>query len=301
MLCWKHQNGKQVFIKQNVKRNRILFIFPHHHHDIKFFHSISDSPLEQNTSENLLLAHQKKRFKRGYWRDMQNCEKFLNNIGKIYNIKTYEDWYTFNPVNLGKHKGGLYFLKIFGSSFQIALKTIYPNYEWDDFKFIRKSKNFWCNPTTGRRFFDYIYKKHNFKSLDDFYSISINLILQNKGKSLVNKSKFGIFALLKKAYPEHNWDLQTSQFRKTEIFNSVEYKKNYLLFLIKTFQINRIEDWYRISSAQLNSIPCGRAVIARGGLFPFLSSFYPSLFRSSELFIKFAKKSTSTTINYLFK
>lgn len=238
-------------------------------------------------------------YKKFHWQDLNNCEVYLRSIATQFHIQTFEDWYSFSGKNVYKLPGAATFMKKFDNSLNKALKTIYPNYPWEDFKFKRKRKNFWSDPSSKRRFLDFLYQKYNFSSLDDFYQISQKILLQNGGKTVCNYSQQGVFNILKEAYPHHTWDiLEGPNFRKHSFFRSKQNIREYILYLIRNFRIERMEDWYRISVMQIGSLKGGYSIRFRGGLFTLLSTYYPKFFQS-KLPFKDSNKRANQRILFL--
>jgi hypothetical protein len=131
---------------------------------------------------------QLKRLRRGYWKDLKNRKTFLETVGVKAGVKTPEDWYNITARDVINVPGGSSFLKLYNSSHINAIKELLSEYQFEDFLFTRKAKNYWRSAENKKSFLEYIYKKYNFKTLDDFYNINYQLIRENNGKSLLNNS-----------------------------------------------------------------------------------------------------------------
>src|SRR5687767_13449017 len=74
---------------------------------------------------------------RGWWPKLENQRQFLNWLGQQLNIKNYEDWYKVRTVDVLQYRGGEHLLLLYGRSLSKALSTIYPDYNWQPWKFVK--------------------------------------------------------------------------------------------------------------------------------------------------------------------
>jgi hypothetical protein len=61
------------------------------------------------------------------------------NLANTFDIRNAEDWYSIKKVDVEKC-GGKSVLNIYGGSLQRALAAIYPDFQWDPFKFKHNPK-----------------------------------------------------------------------------------------------------------------------------------------------------------------
>ena len=71
-------------------------------------------------------------------------------------------------------------------SLYLALKSIYPNYEWIPWKFHQIPKNYWSNIENQRKYFDWFENKMNFNDKSNWYSITIKEIKNMVDHGLLN-------------------------------------------------------------------------------------------------------------------
>lgn len=62
-------------------------------------------------------------------------------------------------------------LRRYGNSLKNALKSIYPEYKWDDSKFPQVPTGFWKDPAIQKQSLEAIGKKLGVEKLDDWYSV----------------------------------------------------------------------------------------------------------------------------------
>jgi len=113
-----------------------------------------------------------------------------------------EDWYNASPDDVRNNGGGGLLTHYYSGSLSSALQTIYPKHDWQPWKF-KGSLEMWVNQ---KPFFDWLGVHSGFNSMDDWYSVSVEDILDNGGRGLLNGYYSGSpFLALSSVYPEHKW------------------------------------------------------------------------------------------------
>jgi hypothetical protein len=68
--------------------------------------------------------------------------------------------------------------------------------------------------------------------------------------------------------------------------------RNYILHLSNSLRITKLDDWYRVSTAQIQSVG-GQSIVERnGGLYAVLSKLYPDHPWKADMFFNRAKKAS---------
>ena len=218
-----------------------------------------------------------------YWGDVKNQKDFLQSIGINQNNCTQ-----FTCAHIIS-KGGSGLLCKYNGSAKRAMRAIFQINE-DTNNSINEGKNkfprgYW---TMGnqKKFLDNCFKDFNLKSFEDWYNIPLEKIREKGGGRLLNI--YGnIFNMLKENYPEYSWDIL-----KYNTKSKYQYIKTpeFLLSLQKKYQIQRKEDWERISLLQLRKEKA-TSLDTRGGLFKLLKQIHPHEIWTSSFFRKKLKKS----------
>src|SRR4051812_43252618 len=63
-----------------------------------------------------------------------------------------------------------------------TIAAIFPEHEWIPWKFDRTQKGFWENAENRQKFLDWLFKELRFKSMEDWYHISVSDFHNNGGK-----------------------------------------------------------------------------------------------------------------------
>ena len=64
---------------------------------------------------------------------------------------------------------------------------VYPDEQWNIFKFPVKPMRFWNDKSNQRLFLDYFAKEHNITSIDDWYQVTRDDIMSLGGRGLLSK------------------------------------------------------------------------------------------------------------------
>jgi hypothetical protein len=100
--------------------------------------------------------------------------KFLDYVAKQLNFKTPEDWYKIQAQDIRRF-GGSRLLEIHGSRVKL-LRTLYPNIDWKEDKFVVR-RAIWTVKSHQREFLDNMAKKLNLSSYEDWYNVKTRGII----------------------------------------------------------------------------------------------------------------------------
>ena len=217
---------------------------------------------------------------RSFWDSIENQKLFFQNIQEKYQLKSLNELHNIN-TKLIINEGGSGLLKKYKGSFFTALKTIYPNEEWNFFQLTTKPKYFWDSPENQKNFLHYLYKKFKLNSMEEWYYIRVATVEANGGAALLKKYRGSLFDALKENFPNFHWDiLKTKSKRK---LNKNEDEN--LMKIQRFFEIKKKKDWYRISLTLLND--CLRSDSQKTiSLFKLLKKKYLNEEWKRNLFIK---------------
>jgi hypothetical protein len=68
--------------------------------------------------------------------------------------------------------GGSSLLHKYNDSLSLLLSTVYPEYEWLPWKFIKSPRNYWENVNNQRKYIEWAGKQLNIKQLSDWYKVT---------------------------------------------------------------------------------------------------------------------------------
>jgi len=157
---------------------------------------------------------------RMWWQSEDNQRKFLTDFAQSHNITLLDQWYAHTTQHIIQFKGtsllfvnthtyakitnrsnpklmvlGKSLLSLYGGSLVAVLAHFYPNHVWQEWNFRSTTKGFWTNSKNHRLFLDNYAKKNEFKSMSDWYNVSVRDIIKAKGKEIKIRLAFCFFAL----------------------------------------------------------------------------------------------------------
>ena len=202
------------------------------------------------------------------WNSILKIQNYMDNLYNKFELKSLEDWKTVKKSSIVKHDGHS-LLTHFSLDFKSLLKFTYPNYCWNEVDMIikldllsprlLKSSKFWELIENQRLFFDSLYDKLNFTSMEDWKLINTQTIVSHSGKKLLLIYHFNIQFALMKIYPFFPWDFNIqSKIKKSNrrfalkshrsnVWLNFDYQKQFLDHLFDKLNYKSIKDWEKMN------------------------------------------------------
>jgi hypothetical protein len=158
--------------------------------------------------KNLYPNYQWKYRPLGYWNNLENQRKFLEEVAPSLGVKTLEDWnkITVNQFRQIGGSSGTRLLQIYGNSLDKILKTLYPNHQW---KIKRKPRGYWKNLDNQRAFLDQIRSSLGIKNLNDWNNVTTVQLVQVGGSRML--TMYGSLQNMLKDIYQTNLDIISSK------------------------------------------------------------------------------------------
>ena len=152
---------------------------------------------------------------------MENQKKLMLQIFKLLKLKRLDDWLKIHPYKLKECGGRDLLVNIYKNNYQLLLKTIYPNHQWDFSKVLFPPRITFQSMEFQRKFMDDLFHVLQFNSMEDWKNISIYTLFKYKGKGLLLKYNGNINLMLQTIYPEYNWEFEEDKLIRD--FNNNNY------------------------------------------------------------------------------
>lgn len=211
------------------------------------------------------------------WHKMPNQILYFDWLGKQLGYKTLDDWYKVTVEDFRSNGGGSMLTSYYASSPSKALQTVYNGHNWDLEKFDNKphvlkthhtanrqlfivsqgsTELSWEDESNHLKFFDWMKEQLGYKTMDDWYSVTSDIVCEYGGASVLKHFNGSPSKALQTLYPQHNWMLwrfkSMPQGHWQQLLNNVHEQKQVLDFLSDQLRIQSLNDWYRISMHQMN-------------------------------------------------
>jgi hypothetical protein len=186
-----------------------------------------------------------------------------------------EDWYSITRkaiLNAGESS----FISKRGNWMRKSLNIIYPYHYWMPWRLGKVPPNFWQDIQHQRGFFDWLGQQLRFSSLNDWYNVNVESLVEYGGSGIVSCYYGGSLAnTLSSIYPQHSWYPWKFQRVEYRFWENKDNQKRFIHWLSKELQIFHLEDWYRVSLKDIQRVAPTTLFIYQKGLATVLSDLYP--------------------------
>ncbi len=186
-----------------------------------------------------------------FWEDRANHHRYIQWLGSILNIRKPEDWYQVNRKHFQRNRGGRLFYYYDGVC--DLFMSLFPEYDWKPWLFDRPPIGFWHQFENRRRYMQWLGKKLGFKKVEDWYTVSHQALLDNKGAGLAlicwNSS---IIAGVKECFPNHPWLDWKFAHAPHGFWQQDANCRRYMKWLGQELGLQRSSDWYHVVNEDFN-------------------------------------------------
>jgi hypothetical protein len=237
-----------------------------------------------------------------FWDTEANCRDFLESLGQELGFKTMEDWYNVKADDIRSYSGYGLLLK-YNNSVVNVLKSVFAEHDWIVWNFSMVPHQYWDSFKNHVEFFTRLSKKLGFTTLDDWYGISSNQICKNGGVTLLERYKGSPLKALEAVFPNHQWIAWKFHQVPRGYWNRKDNQRKFLDWLTKELQVNKNDDWYRISKKQIRNV-APVTLFRSKTLGAVLSELYPEYSWSIQKFqdgaFKASQRVLATSVQELF-
>jgi hypothetical protein len=174
----------------------------------------------------------------GFWDNKKNQKEYMDWLFKELNYNDINDWYKISTNLIQANYGTTLLRKHYDNSLQLLIKDLYPEHKWLNWKFNQTTIGFWENINNQKEYMDWLYKELDYKSMENWYSVSLGDFYNNCGSSLTIIYKGSIKNLLKNVYSEYKWNEVKFNCYKGEMI-----LHEYLLSLNYNINLQEKFDW----------------------------------------------------------
>jgi hypothetical protein len=184
----------------------------------------------------------------GYWNNIENRRRKMEEFGQKLKVKQLEDWYNVAGKDVKTEVSA--FMHRYNGSLYEALRDVYNEYPWDPSKFKTVPRGYWNNIENRRQRMEEIGEKLRVKKREDWYNVSGKDVI-TEARGFMSRYKDCLYEALKDIYRDYPWD--PSKFKTVPRGYWISNTKKYETIVKgwkKTFNIQRFRDWYKIPDAQ---------------------------------------------------
>jgi hypothetical protein len=224
--------------------------------------------------------------RQGYWDNEKNHNIFASWLGKQLGYTKPEDWYKISIQQFVDHGGDGLLSKFYNNSpikfVNCIVKTIYPDYEWIEWKFNRVRKGYWENVENHKTFAIWLGKLYGYTTPEDWYKIKLYMIHDNDGATMVGNyyndspQKF-VYEVVQTIYPDYTWLPWKFDNAHNNFWKDTNNQKVYADWFGKESGYTAYKDWYGVTLQTIIDND-GRSLVVGyygGSLYKFLKNVYP--------------------------
>jgi hypothetical protein len=183
----------------------------------------------------------------GFWRARKNGRRYLKWLGDQLGFTIADDWYRITVEDF-KNNYGWGLLQAYDSSPTKAVTALLPERKLQLARFNTRPQSFWKVKENQRAFFDDLFRQFKYKTLDDWYGVTVEAVCDNGGRGLLPYYGGSHIAAIMANYPEHEW-LEWRFARVPQRFwSDPSNRRRYFVWLGKQLGLRTMEDWYRVNS-----------------------------------------------------
>src|SRR5690606_33263791 len=123
----------------------------------------------------------------GYWNDMKHQRQFVDWMAKELNVTSQSQWYGMDQHSIVKKGGGSLLIGMYGSSLARLLQAIYPEMEWQPWRFKRVPSGYFNSQENQHRFFEHIANQLQIRCPEEWYNLKYKDFILAGGKDLLKR------------------------------------------------------------------------------------------------------------------
>lgn len=187
---------------------------------------------------------------RSFWKDLDNQKFILDWIATQMRIKDSSDWYRIEREDYLANSNLRFLLrKFYNSSLPNALSKVYPNEQWQAWRFYKRPHAFWSDLEHQREFIRVLEKELKIEHLDDWYKITPSQVRKRGGAGLLNHYAGSLLRALEAVYPDHKWLCWKFAVEVSPSQKAI-HKKFFDTYALRN-NIREYEDWYNVKVADV--------------------------------------------------
>jgi hypothetical protein len=182
------------------------------------------------------------------WNNKENQRAYLDWLNHQFSYKQLSDWYGVKIEDFSATKGGQSLLKQYSNP-SIALQKVYPEHEWEMWKFICQSDSYWNSVFHRKAYCKWLGAQLGVKKPEDWYQITMPQFVSHYGEGLMKLYRGSVPAAVRGM---HDWNHEWHNWRFKDLprdyWKKKTNQKEYMVWLGKKLGLKSTEDLYKITA-----------------------------------------------------
>lgn len=140
-----------------------------------------------------------------FWKSTANRRRYMDWLGERIGVRQPDDWYAVTVNDFKAHRGRQ-FLKLYRNSPLAAVKHLYPDHDWQEWRFARVPFGYWRKAKNRRRYIQWLGEQLGIKKQADWRQVRRSDFLRLCGGGLLETLHASYFDLLAECVRGIRWD-----------------------------------------------------------------------------------------------
>ncbi len=128
-----------------------------------------------------------------------------------------------------------------------GIKECFPDYDWQEWLFVCAPQRFWHDENNRRRYIDWLGEQLGFRQPEDWYAITQQHFLDNKGRRLLAHYDDCHATVVMTHFPDHDWKEWLFSNAPRNFWAVAKNRRRYMRWLGRRLGYRRSSDWYAVS------------------------------------------------------
>jgi len=204
--------------------------------------------------------------------DAESKKRVMDEVARRKGVETQEDWRRVATKDVASVPGGPALLRMHSYSITSVLRDAYPEEEFDE-RICRPSlpRRYWEDEENCRRFMDSLAAAHGVENASDWRRVGPMNLVEAGGSGLLRRNGSSVLQVLEAVYGaefkgERISAVMTRPVVTSKDWSSPENVRSFLEIVRRRYDVRGQEDWFRLSTAELQALPAGRSFLANNDL-----------------------------------
>jgi len=129
-----------------------------------------------------------RRVPEGFWLENLNRRRYFEWLAEQWNFQSHEDWYRVRLKHIWRQRGLTIMHVAFRQSVSAAVQSVFPEYAWKPWLFVRASGSFWNQPNSADCYLEWAAERLQVRDPRDWCRVSYRDFLVLGGSGLLLRS-----------------------------------------------------------------------------------------------------------------
>lgn len=181
-----------------------------------------------------------------FWQHEEHRRDYLLWLAHKLRLRRMEQWYSVTGKSFTRNHGATVLDYYRGSPCEM-LRSLFPQYEWCEWRFSRVPHEFWDSLENQWRFLEWLGREMGVRRLEDWYRVTIKDVARHGGDRLLSRYGYCLLPIMSSLYPEHDWKPWLYTRVPVGFWRNRGNRRSYMRWLGEQLGFRKAEDWYRVT------------------------------------------------------